>query len=71
MIIRSLYYQAENLHFLRQLHCQFILAPVSLLLLGVEDDLLHWSRYSLQLPVVVRVLRVVNTTRLEVRCSDE
>ena len=65
VIIRSRHDPAENLHSLRQLHYQIILGLVSLLLLGLEH------RYSLQLTVVVRIVRVVDNTRLEVLCSNE
>ena len=59
MISRSRHDPAENLHFLRQLRCQFILALVSLLLLGVEHDLCHRPCYILQLTVVVRVMDIM------------
>ena len=71
VIIRLRHDPAENLHFLRQLRCQVILALVSLLLLGVEHNLPLWSRYSLQLTVIVRVMTVMDSTRLEVLFSDE
>ena len=60
VVIRSRHDPAENLHFLRQLRCQFVLALVSLLLLGVEHDLRHRPCCPLQLTVVVRVVRVVD-----------
>ena len=73
VIIRSRHDPAENLHFLRQLRCQVILALVSLLLLllRVEHNLPLWSRYSLQLTVIVMVVRVMDTTRFSILCSDE
>ena len=59
VIVRSRHDPAENLHFLRQLRCQFILLP------GVEHDLPLWSGYS----IYRSVDDIMNTTRLEVLCS--
>ena len=62
MIGRSRHHPAQNPHFLRQLGCQFILALVSLLLLGVEHDLRHRPGHGLQLTVVVRVVDIMDIT---------
>ena len=55
----------EKFHFLRQLHCQLILGLAVSLLLPL------WSGDFLQLPLILRVVRTEDTTRLEVFWSDD